>query len=449
MPTPNHGRQQLHLAFSHHPVSKAIQKKTARTDPPNTYGTPKNERAVGASGLRDTLAGKMERRPPRTLYRAAICTLAAVASTPPHAQGQGPVMKRLPHLRFETAPLDSFGELPTLQQVRIVLAARRKLRSLPTVQRIVKLADGVDRESISSFEGLPVHDPAKWCPGAEIVRTPSSPESAAYRAARSAFPQQGPLGTLHKTWGYDWGRSKIVRYRKETWVDAFENLWNGWPPDVDLAIAAVCARLDAEAGSEVRRLGHWFEHAYCDREGRIYPDITLYEAWASGRQVEVPDVDSVAFAHLVLGDRSVRTPVVGATRTRVYEAIRAGASAWRRHKTTVLAASLAIATSRAPGLASTNAERSTASGQTPDEVIDSLLPRFHWLWIHTGGDLEQIAKKTVGRDRRALIRSLDDAVLADSAEMAKRDRAGRELQILRRAVHDAVREAFEDATRGQ
>ena len=34
-----------------------------------------------------------------------------------------------------------------------------------------------------------------------------------------------------------------------------------------------------------------FGPAYTDRNGNVYPGVTLYDAWASGPEIEMPDVD--------------------------------------------------------------------------------------------------------------------------------------------------------------
>jgi hypothetical protein len=45
-----------------------------------------------------------------------------------------------------------------------------------------------------------------------------------------------------------------------------------------------------------------FGHAYTDRSGTVYTGITLYDAWASGTEIEMPDVDTLGIVHTVLDD---------------------------------------------------------------------------------------------------------------------------------------------------
>ena len=83
----------------------------------------------------------------------------------------------------------------------------------------------------------------------------------------------------------------------------------------------ILARLDTDG--DQRRLAGFFEQLYADRDGHVFAGISLYEAWYSGRTVEVPDVDAIAFAQRVLRTQSFVSPIPdGRRRDRLYRQIR-------------------------------------------------------------------------------------------------------------------------------
>jgi hypothetical protein len=73
----------------------------------------------------------------------------------------------------------------------------------------------------------------------------------------------------------------------------------GRVPDSDLAQAIVAARLD-KGGQRVAHRA--FAHAYSDRAGKALREVTLYDVWGSGLEMEMPDVECLGIVHEVLGD---------------------------------------------------------------------------------------------------------------------------------------------------
>ena len=80
----------------------------------------------------------------------------------------------------------------------------------------------------------------------------------------------------------------------------FELALAGYAPQADLAVALLEQALDR--GEQQLALGA-FGHAYTDREGRVFPGLTLYDAWSSGLEIEMPDVDNLGIVHAVTGQR--------------------------------------------------------------------------------------------------------------------------------------------------
>ena len=95
---------------------------------------------------------------------------------------------------------------------------------------------------------------------------------------------------------YDWGGGTVVTVGP--W-DAPEriafNASRGLSPYTDLVEALVEQQLDA---GEVRAEAAAFSHAYSDRSGNAYREITLYDAWSAGTEIEMPDVECLGMLDL-------------------------------------------------------------------------------------------------------------------------------------------------------
>ena len=158
------------------------------------------------------------------------------------------------------------------------------------------------------------HDPHHW-PAEEPAalydaakHAPAQPTKRRYLEADSTTAKQGverffadvPKRRLDRAYRYDWGRAQVVRVADRNAPQRlFQNGLAGYPPNLDLAEALVLAALDD--GSQ-RDLQHAFAHAYANRSGSAFPGVTLYDAWASGLQIEMPDVECLGIIHDVLGE---------------------------------------------------------------------------------------------------------------------------------------------------
>lgn len=159
------------------------------------------------------------------------------------------------------------------------------------------------RATIDSDPGLwpleeppPIYDPAVHAPklraGPRTVLAPDDPRTLEVRRTLLLEP---PPGALRPQYRYDWAAGRPVRALGfDPLADGFENALAGHPPDLGLARAWVLARLDR--GQQRAGLAA-FGHAYADREGHVFPGLSLYDAWSSGRRIEMPDVDALGVLH--------------------------------------------------------------------------------------------------------------------------------------------------------
>ena len=287
-------------------------------------------------------------------------------------------------------------------------------------------------------------DPAVHAPAQPIPRHWLPEDDARAVRARERLLKE-PRRRLDSAWSYDWATGGLVHDgRVRDLARIFENGLAGFPPDLDLAEALVLRTLDhspppppvgvapgteappapkskpAPGTAEAFGLrGHFaaFAHAYTDRSGNAYPGITLYDAYASGAEVEMPDVDTLGIVHTLLGDWRTRTAPVR-NQGPLYEKVGALHRAAARHRglREALARTYFTAT---PALAGGYAEAVDSlhllwneQDSTPERLRDTLPSPDEWAKY-----LENAAKRLKSREVALATKARRDALQADSARV--------------------------------
>ena len=174
-----------------------------------------------------------------------------------------------------------------------------------------------DRGMWPAPEPAPCFDPKEHCPAQPIARTPLRADSSELKRARKRMLPSADVDGLHRVWSYDWTTGDLVMSGDERDPEPlFENALQGYPPLLDLAEALVLRRLDDGAQRAALTA---FAHTYTDRSGNVFVGITLYDAWASGAEIEMPDVDTLGLYHTLFDDwRSYVAPVPPSRHEELY-----------------------------------------------------------------------------------------------------------------------------------
>jgi len=238
------------------------------------------------------------------------------------------------------------------------------------------------------------YEPRDYAPVA-TARTVVAPSSEAHRAATRQIKPFEFLPDLHCAIVYDWNAGKAAR--TGTSLDdaqRFANYVHGYPPGTDHAIAQVLEALDTDPLQ--RRLGSFFEHLYADRDGRVFAGVTLFDAWNSGIQVEMPDTDAIAYARLVLDTQSFVAPIpADRRRERLYARTKEGFASHREYRTLRLAAAAAF----------------VAAEPRIDPIYEPLVKRSHWLWQKCEYQPKLLAERFAKTpDRTTLLLEVDAAI---------------------------------------
>ena len=125
---------------------------------------------------------------------------------------------------------------------------------------------------------------------------------------------------LRPAYIYDWHARAVVRIDDPEDPDRiFHNALSGMPPGFDLARAQALKELDRGHDEALLKA---FANTYTDRDGKLYPNITLYDTYGSGMVMEMPDIDTLGIIHVVLNDWETWTdPVSGTEQKSLYTRI--------------------------------------------------------------------------------------------------------------------------------
>lgn len=150
-------------------------------------------------------------------------------------------------------------------------------------------------------EAVPVewYDPEKTAPKQPIARRELAADDARAQRTLAAFRERQPAQDVPALWRYDWGRREVVRTGDfQAAQHVFDGALAGFAPQVDFAQALVERALDDGKQQKIQAA---FARAYTDREGWVYPGLTLWDAWSSGTEFEMPDVDVLGIVAAITG----------------------------------------------------------------------------------------------------------------------------------------------------
>ena len=272
---------------------------------------------------------------------AVLLPLLLVFASPPRsaplASQDGLVARRdLPARAAEDArAMQAFRLLKPAEQQEVVdwmasTVAGTKTFRVNLVARTVAAA-AVDESKLGPPPAAEWFDPKLHAPGQPIPRKLVPAADARNAKLRRALVKDSGRD-WRPAWRYDWARGTLVRIDapadpERVWANALA----GRAPREDWTEALVEAALDD--GSQRKALAA-FAHVYTDRAGAAWEGVTLHDAWKSGADIEMPDVDVLGIVHLLKDDWTTWTaPVPSSQHERLYTLVGGWFRAANRHMT--------------------------------------------------------------------------------------------------------------------
>lgn len=250
----------------------------------------------------------------------------------------------------------------------------------------------------------PFFSPQEFTPGeatrGRVVRAPVTPESEDAAAQRGRFRPWENDPPFFGVVEWDWAGDRVVR-RQEAPIDGYGQLWNalnGYDRDSDLLVASLLARFDFEEKLDAK--ADYFAHSYCDLSGHVYPEITLHDAWSSGTGMDMPDVDTIAWARRLMNDKSYVAPLpADGRRQKLYDSLSAGFLEWFRYWVWIEGAAQIWVNPDAP----------------LRDAHEPMRRRLLHLFATCDGDVDKIAKRLKAlATRDQFIEAMDAEIAADA-----------------------------------
>jgi len=276
------------------------------------------------------------------------------------------------------------------------------------------------RSTLAEWEKPRWYDPLVTAPAQPIPRRLLPSTAKDVKALLQVCAARAPARRLDCAFFYDYATRSVRRARG--WNDPERTLRNalaGFAPDLDLAEALIERALDD--GTQQKALTA-FAHAYTDRAGGVYPGVTLYDAWASGTAIEMPDVDVLGIVGDVLGpgQRWV-APIPSTQHQELYKQIGVWFEAAHNHRSlrtalarTYLEGEAVLRDQFAPALdnlhALWEAQRSTPAELLPQLPRPEARSDFLAAWTQTCYDKPEIYQ--AGKARRAALSASEAGVRA-------------------------------------
>lgn len=307
---------------------------------------------------------------------------------------------------------ERFAMLGNLQKAVVLrrIVTRLAAEPDPHLQRILGHDRPLDELPEAATPGW--NRAEDWAPGVAPARQLVREGEPKHQRVRAEIPRLELLPGLHRAIHYEWASGRIVqRGWRLSWDEIYENLLLGYPPGTDAALADALAALDREPAA--REPARMLASTYADLNAQVYEGITLYEAWYSGKTIDIPDVDAIPLGRVLLGDQSFRSPIpADARREDLYRRIRDVATHYKRYRTLREAAAVAYVAAAPPF----------------DPVYAPLIPRFHLLFALHGERLPDVAAVLEAQpDREKLLAHIDALVRGEEAAFAAREERQRKL----------------------
>jgi hypothetical protein len=329
-----------------------------------------------------------------------------------------------------TIAYEEFRKVADDKRAAMVAEIVRRIEACPDagVRQLLDLRDRAVRElKVINREAPSFYDPALYAP--QFKRHFADAQDPVVSEMAERFDRVGSVPMYNGRVMYDFGSNTGKDSGKDPASD--EQLWNylyGYPPNADLLVAWLTMKLDHD--DTLDQLAQHFAHCYCDLEGTCAQTITLYDAFASEQNIDMPDVDVIPFARAVLKDESFVSPIPPDSRQReLFNSVNESFLRYFRHRTFIeYCANLFI-------------NPDVPISYAHEQLRERILYSFHL----DGRDLMKIRNRLIRYgDRQNFVNSIDKITLEDplwrvrAHEVATSENETR--WVIARLAYDVLRE---------
>ncbi len=249
--------------------------------------------------------------------------------------------------RLAETILDRYADLSLEEQMRILARAEEAAEGCahPIASAVSKLHAEIQSRKISATPYQPTRawSSKAYAPALKLKTQALDAKSSTWqKAARHFFPSGPPLHG--QEWDWNAGRGLLIAPiqaipPKDQLARLLQGLWA--QPGLAKAWGQVLLHTHPAMAAPAR----YFNLHWRDRTGRIYAGMRLADVWNSGEELEISDVEAVAWLRTVALENRVRSPIPKRMHGQIYERIRDSFQEWHEYHQL----RLALATALDPG----------------------------------------------------------------------------------------------------
>jgi hypothetical protein len=146
--------------------------------------------------------------------------------------------------------------------------------------------------------------------------------------SKTVFPE----GIIEKkaTYQFNYINNKLTVPPKIDYTQRLSHYLKGSWGEHDL-LQAVCLSQIANK-EKMRKCADYFAHTYRDRDGYIYPKITLFDIWGAQTEFGISDVEGIAFLQNVLDEHRIESPIDKRYHSKLYQRIKEYFEEYREYR---------------------------------------------------------------------------------------------------------------------
>ncbi len=223
-----------------------------------------------------------------------------------------------------TIAIANFKGLDPREQQAVIVAIKEKIEASndPALKALLALRDRAKKELVTQpGKALSFYEHSVYAPvqAARSFVDPTSANGVQQYEMLRPWESEPPFNYVRVR--YDFATNAAHQtLDDESFIAQVSDFLFGCIPDNDALVAWITWKLDKRG--DLDGVADYFGHAYCDRVGNCYTNITMYDAFASQEDIERSDIDVIAFARNILKDDSFVSPIPGDSKQqKLYDSI--------------------------------------------------------------------------------------------------------------------------------
>ena len=202
----------------------------------------------------------------------------------------------------------------------------------PRLEALRNLAQWAEKEGLEAKPiSLAYFQAEKYAPALRLRTRIMGGKDRKWKSLKIKYFRNSNIPWTPTIWAWDHGRNRLrSRLNPLGPRDILRALLEGQiDPEGRLAAMAE-GFLDHDSGMDAE--AWYFEHCYRDRDGLVFSGIRLFDMWGTTREIEISDVEAIAWLRRVAGEEKLRSPIPKRLHDPIYSRIHDSFEKWREYR---------------------------------------------------------------------------------------------------------------------